>query len=110
VPVPIGMNYKEKNLEEVNFIVQLCCFLKEGDKCTKYFHREANSNRRFNSIESLTVKDSVSSQPVIRDYAAQFYETLFAEPYSWRPRLDNLAFDPLDSVEASLLELPFEER
>jgi len=43
------------------------------------------------------------------DHAAQFYESLFIEPYSWRPRLDNLAFDTLDAVEASSLELPFEE-
>jgi len=54
-------------------------WLKEGDKCTKYFLCVANSNRRFNSIESLSVNGSVSSvQLVIRDYAAQFYETLFA--------------------------------
>jgi hypothetical protein len=86
-------------------------WLKEGDKCTKFFHRVANSNKRFNSIESLSVNGSVSSdQPIIRDYAAQFYETLFAELYSWRPRLDDLAFDSIDAVEASSLEHPFEER
>jgi hypothetical protein len=30
--------------------------------------------------------------------------------YSWQPRLDDLAFDSLDAVEVSSLELPFEER
>jgi len=34
------------------------------------------------------------------DRVAQFYESLFAEPFRWRPRLDNLAFDTLDAVEA----------
>jgi hypothetical protein len=30
-------------------------WLKESDKCTIVFHREANSNRRNNSIESFPV-------------------------------------------------------
>jgi hypothetical protein len=49
-----------------------------------------------------TLNDFVSfDQPVIRNYAAQLYETLFVELYSWRSRLDDLAFDSLDAVEAS---------
>jgi hypothetical protein len=36
-------------------------WLKEGDKCTKFFHWIANSNRRFNAIESLSVNGSISS-------------------------------------------------
>jgi len=86
-------------------------WLKEGDKCTKFFHRVANSNRRSNSIESLSINGSISSdQQVIRDHVAQFYKSLFAEPLSWRPRMDNLVFDNLDAGEAYSLELPFEER
>lgn len=34
-----------------------------------------------------------SIQQAIRDQVAHFYESLFTKPYSWRPRLDNLAFD-----------------
>jgi hypothetical protein len=34
-------------------------WLKGGDKCTKFFHRVANSNRRSNSIESLSVNGSI---------------------------------------------------
>jgi len=86
-------------------------WLKEGDKCTKFFLRVANSNKRSNSIESLSVNGSTSSdQQVIRDHVALFYKSLFAEPFSWRPRMDNLALDTLDVGEASSLELPFEER
>jgi len=86
-------------------------WLKEGDKCTKFFHRIANSNRRSNSIESLSINGSISSdQQVIRDHVAQFYKSLFAEPFNWRPKMDNLVFDNLDAGEASSLELPFEER
>jgi hypothetical protein len=48
-------------------------WLKEGDKCTKFFHRVANSNKRFNSIESLSINGSVSSdQSIIRDHATHF--------------------------------------
>jgi hypothetical protein len=44
-------------------------WLKAGDKCTKFFHQIANSNRRSNSIESLSVNGSVTSnQPAIRDH------------------------------------------
>jgi hypothetical protein len=86
-------------------------WLKEGDRCTKFFHRVANSNKRFNSIESLSVNGSVSSdQATIRNSAVQFYETLFSEPYCWRPRLDGLDFNSIEVAEAQFLELPFEER
>jgi len=61
-------------------------------------------------MESLSINGSISSdQQAIRDHVAYFYESLFSEPYSCRPRLDNLAFDTLDVVEASSLELLFEE-
>jgi len=68
-------------------------WLKEGDKCTKFFHWIANSNRRSNFIESVSVNGSVTSaQPAIRDHIVQFYESLFSEQYNWRPRLDGLGF------------------
>jgi hypothetical protein len=35
-------------------------WLQAGDKCTKFFHQIANSNRRSNSIESLSVNGSVT--------------------------------------------------
>jgi hypothetical protein len=38
-------------------------WLKEGDKCTKFFHQLANSNWRFNSIESLSVNGSITFDP-----------------------------------------------
>jgi len=85
--------------------------LKRGINANFFFHRIANSNRRSNAIESLSVNGSISSvQQVIRDHVTHFYESLFTEPYTWRPRLDNLDFDSLDAVEAFSLELPFEEK
>jgi hypothetical protein len=86
-------------------------WLKEGDKCTKFFHQVANANRRNNSIDSLYVNGSPTSDPdVIISHIVNFYESLFSEPSSWRPRVDNLEFEVLSVEEASSLEDPFEER
>ena len=86
-------------------------WLKEGDKCTKFFHQVANANQRTNSIESLSVNGSLTSDPdIISSHIVNFYESLFSEPISWRPRLDNLEFEVLSVNEAASLEDPFEER
>jgi hypothetical protein len=84
---------------------------KEGDKCTKFFHQVASANRRNNSIESLIVNDSSTSDLAsISEHVVNFYDSLFSEPLSWRLQLDNLEFDMLNGEEASSLEDPFEER
>jgi hypothetical protein len=71
----------------------------------------ANSNKRFNSIGSLLIDRSLSSNPVaIREHAVNFYESMFAESMSWRSRLDDLDFNSLSAGEASSLEAPFLER
>jgi hypothetical protein len=67
----------------------------------------ANANRRNNFIQSLIVDGTHSSD---QDHIVTFYKSLFTEPLSWRPRLDNLEFDSLNVEEASSLEDPFEER
>jgi hypothetical protein len=86
-------------------------WLKEGDKCTKFFHQVANANCRNNYIESLIVNGSPTSDPnIISDHIVGFYESLFSEPLGWRLRLNNLEFDRLNVEEASSLEDPFEER
>jgi hypothetical protein len=86
-------------------------WLKEGGKCTKFFHQVASANRRNNSIETLMVNGSATSDPAsISEYVVNFYEALFLEPLSWRPQLDNLEFDMLNEEDASSLENPFEEK
>jgi hypothetical protein len=86
-------------------------WLKEGDKCTKFFYQVASANRRNNTIESLIVDGSPTSDlACIGEHVVNYYESLFSEPLSWRSRLDNLEFNRLNGEEASSLEDPFEER
>jgi hypothetical protein len=85
-------------------------WLKEGDKCAKFFHSITNSNRRYNSIDSLLIGDSISSDPAeIGEHVVQFYQDLFSEKHNWRPRLDDLFFDANLESEASWLKRAFEE-
>ena len=86
-------------------------WLKEADKCTKFFHLVANANRRNNFIESLIVDSSPTSDPaIVSDHIVGYYDSLFTEPLNWRPQLDNLEFDMLTNIEVASLENPFEER
>jgi hypothetical protein len=81
----------------------------KGDKCTKFFHFIANSNRRYNSMDSLLIGDSISSDPAeIGKHMVQFYQDLFSEKHSWRPWLYDLSFDAILESEASWLERAFE--
>jgi hypothetical protein len=85
-------------------------WLKEGDKCIKFFHSIANSNRRYNSIDSLLIGDALSSNKTeIGDHVVGFYQKLFHEPSRWRPRVDGISFDSISDVDASWLERAFEE-
>lgn len=56
----------------------------EGDKCTKFFHRMANSQRSNNSMETLMV-DGVrtSNHPKITSYhILNYYKKLLSEQFS----------------------------
>ena len=71
----------------------------------------ANSNKRYNTIDSLRINGSLSSNwAAIREHAVNIYESMFAKSLSWRPRLDDLDFDYLSAGEASSLEAPFLEK
>jgi hypothetical protein len=63
-------------------------WLKEGDNNTKFFHKMANSHRRYNYMENLEV-DGVVYEEIqdIRNQAVHFYELLYQENEGWRPKL-----------------------
>jgi hypothetical protein len=71
----------------------------------------ANSNKRFNTIDSLHINGVLESNPeLIRVHAANYFENMFAESMSWRPKLDDLEFESLSEGEAASLEAPFLEK
>jgi len=98
-------------LEEVSWRQKSRVFwLKEGDKCTKFFHSIANSNRRYNSIDSLWIGDTLTSNKSnIGDHVVEFYQKLFHELSRWRLRVDGISFDSISDSDASWLERAFEE-
>ncbi|KAG2684915.1 hypothetical protein I3760_10G097900 [Carya illinoinensis] len=55
-------------------------WLKEGDKCTKFFHKMANSHRRNNVIDVLHSGNTVHKSPeAIQDHIVSYYEDLLKE-------------------------------
>jgi hypothetical protein len=84
--------------------------LKDGDKNTKFFHRLANSNRRYNSISSLSINGVMSTDlDVISESITNFYSHLFEEGESDRPLLDGSDFSMIPEEDALWLERPFGE-
>ena len=58
-------------------------WLSEGDKCTKFFNKMANSYGKNNSIESLLVDGTVSTDQLkIIEHNVQFYNYLYSEQFS----------------------------
>jgi hypothetical protein len=85
-------------------------WLKEGDNNTKFFHRVANSNRRVNSIESLMVDGSLSSNPIeIKEHMIHFYSKLFTKSSGWRPVPEGLPMHSISEEDCRWLEREFEE-
>jgi hypothetical protein len=86
-------------------------WLKEGDKNTKNFHRVANSHRKFNQVNSLSINRTISRNPAeIKEHIVQYYNNLYFENCSWRPRVEGLSFLSIDVDESIWLERAFEEK
>ena len=86
----------EEKLEQTNFRIDIekltlmeeiswrqkyrVLHLKEGDANTRFFHRMANSNRKNNGIESLTINGTLSfDQGMIANSITQFFMNLYSE-------------------------------
>jgi hypothetical protein len=55
-------------------------WLKEGDNNTKFFHKVANSHRRYNHMESLSINGTRSNNPMkIKEHIVNYYYKLYTE-------------------------------
>ena len=74
------------SLEEVSWRQKsrmLC--IKEGDNNTKFFHKVANSRRRYNHISMLEVIGvTYEDESEMADQAVQFYKNLYKETKEWK--------------------------
>ena len=98
------------SLEEVSWRQKsrmLC--IKEGDN-TKFFHKVANSRRRYNHISILEVNGVIyEDESEMANQAVQFYKNLYKETKEWRPFVEGLEFDQIEGLERDWLERRFEQ-
>ena len=68
--------------------------IKEGDNNTKFFHKVANSRRRYNHLSFLEVNGVIYVEGVeVATQVVQFYKSLYQETEKWRPFVEGLEFD-----------------
>ena len=99
------------SLEEVSWRQKsrLLC-IKEGDNNTKFFHKVANSHRRYNHISMLEVNGVIyEDKSEMANRAVQFYKNLYKETEEWRPFVEGLEFDQIEGLERDWLERRFEQ-
>jgi hypothetical protein len=60
-----------------------------------------NSHRKFNQVDSLNINGAKSKNPVeIQEHMVHYYNKLYFEQCSWRPRVDDLSFLSIDADES----------
>ena len=100
------------SLEEISWKQKsrmLC--IKEGDNNTKFFHKMANSHRRYNHLRTLEVDGVVfEEEPEVTNQVVQFYKNLYKESEGWRPFVEGLEFDRIGDMESVWLEQQFERK
>ena len=85
------------SLKEISWkqkLRMLC--IKEGDNNTKFFHKIANSHRRYNYLGILEVDGVIYEElsEVIAE-VVWFYKNLYQEIEEWRPFVEGLEFEQI---------------
>jgi len=71
----------------------------------------ANSHRRYNHVESLRINGAMSNNSLeIKEHIVHYYNKLYTEQSTWRPRVDGLSFSSIYAKEGNWLEREFEEQ
>ena len=84
--------------------------IKEGDNNIKFFHKVANSRRRYSHISMLEVNgDIYEDEYEMANQVVQFYKNLCKESEEWRPFVEGLEFDQIEGLERGWLEWRFEQ-
>ena len=80
------------SLEEISWRQKsrmLC--IKEGDNNTKFFHKVANSRKRYNYLNMLEVDGVIYEEDLeVADQVVHFYKKLYTETEEWRPFVEGL--------------------
>ena len=80
------------SLEEISWRQKsrmLC--IKEGDNNTKFFHKVANSRRKYNHLSMLEVDRVIYEQELeVANKVVLFYKNLYKETEEWRPFVEGL--------------------
>ena len=99
------------SLEEISLRQKsrmLC--IKEGDNNTKFFHKVANSQRRYNHLSVLEVDGVIYEEDSeVADQVVQFYKKLYTKTEEWRPFVEGLEFDQIEGLEREWLARRFEK-
>ena len=73
-----------------------------GLKFKIYIYTVANSHRRNNQVDYLVINGSMSSNySKIKEHIVQFYNQLYSEQFTWRPKVDGLSFLLIDADKSN---------
>ena len=88
------------SLEEISWRLKLRMLCIKGDNSTTFFHKVANSCRRYNHLNILEVEGVIyEEESEVVDQEVKFYKNLYQETEEWRPFVEGLEFDQIGGLE-----------